>query len=516
MNSISCKQFTDYLIRRAEHFDTDIIRDITPTQGWVGHVSTGMFPAGDGNTRQWDKFHRVQPDMSGAWSDVTAGNCVGTPCDPDETEIGFGYTQEEYTLQTKSYKTQLFCFDLILSADRAKEQFAHLVNILREATSIIISDRHRTEAFRMAGRTVVTWGTVSGAALTPITWTETGNLITLTPAGGELPSSIVTIEMLQRFVQPLILEGYGGMNPLPNQMFEYVTDLETAWNLREGNAALVASYQFTDFAQGGKLYKYGITDAIGNFGIRIDPTPMRFLVDQGVLYRVFPYVNQAAAGGYGNAGIQGVVNDDYVNAPYQIDFIWHRMAMKSLVRDTMQINPMMPFAQRDFGGRWQFVMDNLGADSCGCVIANPRRNKGMFLADFAMATKPERPEWVVAILQDRQRSCVTEQEPCAGFVPASYQAQDYSSANDACESLACDTICDATGPYDLEASSIECNGFNVAHPGATGIANPAALIQWLNDNLGELGTWASGDTDDIVCLTGCACQTIVVPVTCQA
>jgi hypothetical protein len=506
MNSISCKQFTDYLIRRAEHFDTDIIRDVTPTQGWVGHVSTGMFPPGDGVTRQWDRFHRVQPDMSDAWSDVTAADCTGTPCDPDETEIGFGYTQEEYTLQQKSYKTQLFCFDLILSADRAKEQFAHLVNILREATSIIISDRHRCEAFRNAGTRVATWaGGVALPTLDP--YVETGNLITLVPAN--IPTSILTIEMLQRFVQPLILEGYGGSNPLPNQMFEYVTDLETAWNLREGNATLTNSYRFTDFAQGGKLYKYGITDAIGNFGLRIDPTPLRFLESEGTLYRVFPYENQAAAGGYGNAGIQGVVNDDYVNAPYQIDFIWHRMAMRSLVRDPMQINPMMPFAQRDFGGRWQFVMDNLGADAQGCVIENKRRNKGLFLADFVMATKPERPEWVVAIMHDRQRSCVTEDTPCAGFVPASYSAQNYSSANDACETTL--TITKGAGAYaiTIPASTILCNGYNVAHPDSGALANFAAVLAWVQANLSELGTW--GDADPDLTLTGAVCQTVSIP-----
>lgn len=508
MNSISCKEFTDYLIRRAEHFDTDIIRDITPTQGWVGHVSTGMFPAGDGNTRQFDKFHRVQPDVSGAWEDVVAGDCVGTPCDPTETEIGFGYTQEEYTLQQKSYKTQLFCFDLILSADRAKEQFAQLVNILREATSIIISDRHRTEAFRMAGRRVLTW---NATALPAFTYTETGNLITMTPSA--LPTSIPTIEMLQRFVQPLILEGYGGSNPLPNGMYEYVTDLETAWNLREGNAALTNLYRFTDFKEGGDLYKYGITDSIGNFGIRIDPTPMRFLEDGGTLYRVFPYENQAAAGGYGNAGIQGVVNDDYVNAPYQIDFIWHRMAMKSMTRDTMQINSLMPFAQRDFGGRWQFVMDNLGADAQGCVIENKRRNKGLFLADFAMATKPERPEWVVAILQDRQRSCVTEQTPCAGFTPASYSAQNYSSANDACETVLTIALVEDVGNYSISASAITCNGVNIAHPSATGLADRDAVVTWLTTNLSELGTWGAGAAADEVTLTGAVCQSLTLPFT---
>ena len=507
MASISCKQFSDYLIRRAEHFDSDIVKDITPTQGWVGHVSTGSFPSGDGVTRQFDKFHRVQPDLSGAWENVTADGCVGTPCDPSETEIGFGYTQEQYSLQTKSYKTQLFCFDLIMSADRAKEQFSHLINILKDSSSIIVSDRMKTEAFRIAGNKVLTGLTGTGVNI-PFTYTSTGNLITMTP--NALPDSILTIDILQRWVQPLILEGYGGANPLPNQMFELVTDMETAWNLREGNSSLTNSFQFTDFAQGGQLYKYGITDAIGNFGIRVDPAPMRFIETAGTLHRVFPYENGAAAGGYGGSGIKGNVNQDYIDAPYQIDFIHHRMAMKSLTRSTEQINSMMPFAQRDFGGNWQFVMDNLGADANGCVIENKRRNKGMFIADYSMATKPERPEWEVAILSARQRSCATVVAKCAEFVPATYNAQNYSSSNDACENTVVVTKGAGAYPITIDASSVTCNGVNVAHAASASLANQTAVLSFLNTELSELGSWVASGASNVA-LEGAVCTAVTIP-----
>ncbi len=507
MASISCKQFSDYLIRRAEHFDSDIIKDITPTQGWIGHVSTGPFPAGEGVTRQFDKFHRVQPDMSAAWSDVTSTGCVGTPCDKTETEIGFGYTQEEYSLQEKSYKTQMFCFDLIMSADRAKEQFGHLIEILRDSSSTIISDRMKTEAFRIAGNKVLTGLTGIGVNI-PFTYTSTGNLITVTP--NALPDSVLTIDILQRWVQPLIFEGYTGAAGLPNSMFELVTDFETAWNLREGNSSLTNSFQFTDFAQGGQLYKYGITDAIGNFGIRIDAAPMRFLETGGVLHRVFPYKNQAASGGYGGAGIQGVVNQDYIDAPYQIDFIHHRMAMKSMTRSTEVINSMMPFAQRDFGGKWQFVMDNLGADANGCVIENKRRNKGMFIADYSMATKPERPEWEVAILSKRQRSCAAVTSVCTEFTPATYTAQDYSSSNEACENTVVITKGAGAYPITIDASSITCNGYNVAHAASASLANQAAVLSFLNTELSELGSWVASGASNVA-LEGAVCTAVTIP-----
>src|SRR6266516_4224403 len=133
----------------------------------------------------------------------------------------------------------------------------------------------------------------------------------------------------------------GALGAVPDMppIFELVTDLETSHRLREGNPALTNNFRFTDFVQGGALFKYGITDSIGNFGIRLDPFPLRYLItNDNKLRRVLPYTNVAASGGYGGSGIKGNVNQDYIDAPAQVDFIWNRMAMRSLVRDTMEIN----------------------------------------------------------------------------------------------------------------------------------------------------------------------------------
>jgi hypothetical protein len=105
--NLSCKQFTDFLIRRSEHLDDTIIKDITPTDGWIGHVSTGSFPALDGISHTFDRIARVYPDLSGAWEDVAVDSCITTssPCDPTEKKIGFGSIRDSYNLQRKSYGT---------------------------------------------------------------------------------------------------------------------------------------------------------------------------------------------------------------------------------------------------------------------------------------------------------------------------------------------------------------------------------------------------------------------------
>src|SRR5574343_613514 len=149
MADIKCAQFTDFLIRRSEHLDDEILRDLTPASTVIGMVETGKFKAEDGTSHTFDKFNRVFPDMSEAWEDVEGGHCQGTPCDPTETKIGMGYTRDSYKLQQKSYATDLFCYDNVMSADRAKQQFSHTVGVLRDATDLINSNRLRNEMFRI-------------------------------------------------------------------------------------------------------------------------------------------------------------------------------------------------------------------------------------------------------------------------------------------------------------------------------------------------------------------------------
>ena len=116
--------------------------------------------------------------------------------------------------------------------------------------------------------------------------------------------------------------------------------------------------------------------------------------------------------------------------------------MRSLMRDNTSINPMMPFAARNFGGRWQFVMDNL---TCGTAVAkdaagnditvpiavdNSRRNKGKFIADFSYATQAQFPEYVEVFLHLREQPCIVGVSTCAAT--PDYVEQDYGSANDPC------------------------------------------------------------------------------------
>jgi len=432
---ISCADFTSIIMRRTEHLDEEILKDVTPIGSINGMVETGQFKPFDGVSHTYDRFNRVAVDHSTAWADVSDTSCVGTPCDPSETKICFGSTRDEYHLETKSFASDLFCYDQMLTLDRAKEHYANAVEQLRDAQQLIIGNRIRSEMFRIAG---YHWacGGANPSGLTAFTFTETGNLINVIPSA--LPTSKMVVNMLKRRLQLQILQGACGKTPKdqPPEL-EVMTDMETIWDLIQGDSNTADKWQFQNFSSGSVEYnKYGWAGRVGNFNLKADLHPIRFqlLANGTTLNQVFPYANEAAS-----VGIRGAVNQAYIDAPYQVTFIWHRRGMKQLVLDAAQVHPMMPFVPRSFGGKWQFVMDNLtcgtAVDANGLIIPiavdNSRRNKGKFIADFRFSTKRQFPEYVEAFLHLREGACVIPVPLCS--TPPDYVTQDYSSECEPCE-----------------------------------------------------------------------------------
>jgi len=443
MASISCAAFSNIIARRTEHLDEELLYDITPIGNLNSMVETGTFQPFDGSSHTYDRFNRVAVNQSADWADVNDKCCIGTPCDPTETKICFGSTRDEYHLETKSFATDLFCYDQMLTMDRAKEWYANAVTQLKDAQQLIVGNRIRTEMFRIAGyHWLAGGGNASG--LTPFTITsDTNNLTDITITG--LPTSKLVVNMLKRRLQTQILNGATGkmaMDQPPS--LEVLTDMETIWELIQGDTNVSDHWRFEEFAFGSvEFNKYGWSGRVGNFNLKADLHPIRFqILANGHLQQVFPYENIQASGSSADgwcSGIKGIVNEVYINAPIQATFIWHRRAMKQLVLDAAQVHPMMPFVPRSFGGKWQFVMDNLtcgtAVDANGLIIPiavdNSRRNKGKFIADFKFSTKKQYPEFAEVFLHLRESAIVVEVPPCdAG--PA-YVTQQYDSACLTCD-----------------------------------------------------------------------------------
>lgn len=444
-----CNSYFSYLFDRTPHWDTDILQDWYPTDdAWIGQVMTTPWDPFTGTEHVYDRLHFAAPDLTAGWNlfdtqsmltnnglgEAVQGEGCTTACSREETCVAWGDTRKTYGRYTKSFATRPFCFDEINTRARAKEQLASIVKGLKDVTKQVQSDFLRTAAMFFADKIYIAGQDMLEVDITPSTFSNNA-LTTIDITSGELPTSELTIQYLQRFYEPLEAEGYFRNKYVVDGMFKLITDPITSQQLTAGNPTLQSLYRFTDFQKGGELFKYGIKRAIGNFGIAWDSWPARFYWDEGagVLRRVWPFVNISAGDPGGpTMGIKKVPNTQWIRAPYQISYIWHPEAMRRLTPHLESVNPEMPFLTRDLAGKWNFIGGNrdrmfqLTDPSTGdtCVIDNKRGNQGAFFADFEAGIKFERPELIRGILHLREPGCVTDKVPCS--TPPSYVLQPYT------------------------------------------------------------------------------------------
>lgn len=539
---VSCSEFTQFLVDQQPYYDKYIIKDIRPTEGWVAHVKSGTFEAWSGVQHVRDRFNHVFPNVTKQWVPTTSAGCLGTPCDKNEHLIGWGSTRLTYFLEEQSWQTPLLCFDQEMHLTGARQQWSYIISdILKPATVYIMSNFLRKRGAQYVDNKFIA-NRNFGASSSNFTfnWVVVGDEeIYLDTNAPPTNTFKLTPQMLQRMVEPLLRIGYMGKSPFDTArppMLQLVTDTQVIWELDRlggqqgigGTPSIAGNWRFTDWDMASKYWAYGFSGQIGNYAARVDPLGLRFnfvgVVGGNYRYQVvLPYRNVPSSGAGSQAGLKSIANPDFDNAQFTFSYIWHPEIINVLVSEAMPVNPEMPFAARNFGGKWQFAMDNLGADQNGCVIENKRRNKGQFIADFKQAVAPDHTEFGVLIWHKREPACVIEINNCAA--DPGYPAQSYSSANSGCIPNTSGTsptptnvtvtftpnLSNQTTPssYIIPQNSALCEGAPVQHQGISGSTTLAALVVQLNSALGVLGTWAvaSGTT---ISVTG-PCATVAIP-----
>jgi len=449
MATISCQKFTQYLVDQLPVYDRLILSDIRPTDSWILNVDTGTFEAYSGVEHTLDRFRHVFPNTTKVWNRTTDASCVGTPCDKTEHCIGWGASRITYFLEEQSWQTPLLCFDQEMHVTKAKEHFRQIISdILRPATTDIMSNFLRKRALQFADKKFIANRTMTEFTFV---WTVVGDEEIFFDCSAN-PATVFKLvpQMLQSRFEPLMRRGYGGMNPFKETApyIELVTDISTAWELDKlggqtgvgGVPSVSGNWRFTQWDSANAYWRYGFSGQIGNFMVRCDPMGLRFnfVRDLGAgvganrfRYQVIlPYVNQVTSGAGGDPGLGSVENPDFDRAQFRITYIWHKKGLQALVADATPVNPEMPFSSRNFGGKWQFVMDNLGTGVNGCVVENKRRNKGQFIADFKLAIRPLYTEFINVFFHRGEPFCVPEISNCSA--DPGYPTQTYNSCNAVC------------------------------------------------------------------------------------
>lgn len=498
---ITSQEFVNILLTELPVYTREILRDVRPTDMLAAHVSAGTWDPFSGVSQYQDRLTHVYPNTTAAWETVTDDSCTGAPCDPAMNEICWGWKRVSFSQQRQSWKSPLLCFDQMISATKAVENIEYYVSgILRPASAAITSQYVRQKALELAGKKLLANSTMSSFTYT---WEQDGNQqIFMTPSA--LPTSKLTPEMIKRQIPYLRNIGYFGKwtnDPFfggYDQFAELITDDDTCWELDKiaANQRVSDLWRFQMWDAAHEYYKYGMGGQIGNYMTHVDPFCLRF--NKNTYYSgttklqlVLPYRNDAAV----TAGLGDTVNDDYLNAQYQISYIWHRFSWELLYQKLESINPMMPFLNRDLSGQWQFAINDLGQDCEGNTIANFRKNKGFFWADWRLAGRPRYTEFLVAILHMREPQNIYVIAPCAA--DPGYPTQFYQSNCDTCDNplVFFSPQADDSGHFVIAANSVTCNG-EVINNAAIDAASLAALVTALNSStlLGALGTWAADGT----------------------
>jgi hypothetical protein len=458
---IAACDFPQFLVDQTPRFDELVMEDIRPTDGWLLNVSTGTTPMGTPTEVTQDRFRHVFPNTTKQWNRVVANGpgCSGNPCDPAEHQIGWGADRLTWYAERQSWATPLLCYDQDMHITHAEEHIAQIISkILRPATTAISSNflrkRHLLWA-KQKNAANSNIGSIGTDGVFTYAWTLGG-----TNGDEEIyfdtsasPARIFKLvpQMLQRRFNQLMLRGYAGENPFKDTspFIELVSDMDTTWELEHlggqqgvggtDNPNVLGNWRFTQFDESTKYWRYGFSGQIANYMVRVDPMGLRFnyVSDLGAAvtnrYRyqiVLPYKNSITTGAGGSAGIGSDANPDYDRAQFSISQIHHKKGMELLVPDAKPLNPEMPFGHRDFGGKWMFVMDNLGADASGTVISNKRRNKGQFIADFKYYVRPMHYEFMEVFFHRREQFCVPEITNCS--TDPGYPSQNYQSGLPSC------------------------------------------------------------------------------------
>lgn len=380
---MSCEAVIDYLQRESGRVGPDIYSRVFTRSPWVGLIRRGTFPDGMGHTISVLTYERNAPVLAEpTWTTLTVNDGDITEsglCAPVATKIGVGNTLRTYNLARRVLEGPDFCVENIRFSFQLREQLTQVMNILTEYTLIEWEIRDRHEYLRL-----VKWKVSVNAGLTT-------SEATTAPYFGACPTSILTQGVLNRWRARLLRDGaadsaLGRANGAP--IFTLIVSYETSENLIFLNADI------RDDLRWGKpnelLAPFGVERSYRGFYHLIDAYPMRGTCAAGVFTETPAFSTQAAT-----KGQRAEVNQSWMDAPYEISFIFDPMVFEQLIpqpitnpANKFQFNPV------NYMGDWQArnIIDR---------ICNPDGTVIFHRGILAAASKPVHPERGVAFLHLR-------------------------------------------------------------------------------------------------------------------
>lgn len=439
----SCDFLRTNLAFQTPVYDERFLEDWKPLDAaFAGRHMTEVWKMGTGDTHIADRITIGQPDLQENWQTISSTECdANGPCDPPETLVSYGSLRSQHNMYQKRLKSQLFCLTQLRYNTKPSEQIAMIMKGLKKLPMMYVDDFLQVNAVRFQDTVQIcgdTFGTFTPDITAPVT-NINGQLTVINLGGaGNLPTSQLTFSYLDYLTATLDQEGYSDAGSgLPAGMFNLMTDKRSWFNLTNGNDSMKDMMALGDPQQASPLYKIGqgVQKPFGNYVPTLVRTPIRFQhMGNGLLNRVQPFTNVA-----GTTGTQRNVNAAWINARYQLTFIWHPKAIKLFTPDFKRAHEMVPTVNTALFGKWSFinpqgVLYYTMPDGTVCPKNNDEQLWFYWKCALEMGFQYMYPELIMPILHlvDGSGLDSTTDDPVCGDAPQ-YVAQNYSNSPDVCE-----------------------------------------------------------------------------------
>lgn len=382
---ITIGEANDFLSQDENRISGRIARSLAINSPWINVIETGTFASGVSAVQRSIVQEAVAPVLSQCnpqWG--------GFSCSLPPQTVCFGSTEYQYSPEQYFEKSCPFCLQTSFSAFRNAIKMVEMSYTDHIAT--LWNSWIRAKVFALSATKVVADSTATSFSQI------VSNGFATNFAPGRTPNSPLTFKFVKFLVNYLVntllagpeFQWGNGMDAC----FRLITDVQTVDNFRNDDAVRTDIRYIAAGGMAGdknRLLEYIWEGPYQGVCFGIDQSPIRAsgIRPNGTICCVEPFLT-----GEATQGTKRVVNPDWLSAPYQVSFL---IAKGTIVREIPEEylgEGLTTFERQNWGGKitWHNVKDN-----CDNITGN----KGFHYWNLASAFRPERPEFVIAILHTR-------------------------------------------------------------------------------------------------------------------
>lgn len=433
----SCTTFATNLAQQTYVFDKMFLKEWKPMDSpLIGRHETEVWEDGTGDTHYFDRIQIGQPDLTKNWAKISGEDCGTNSCNPPRTHIAFGTGRDSHYKEQIVLQSQLFCLTQLRHQTRPGEQITEIYRNVKQIPEMFTTEFLRNRATQLSTGIQVCGS--SFASFVPTVATVQNNLTVVDLTVPGLPTSELTWSYLNYLTTGVELEGYSKESGLPQGMYNLITDPRAWFRLTNGSADVKETMALGNPDAASQLYKVavdgGIQKPFGNIAPTLDKMPPRFQVLAGsILNRVYPYYNTTST-----TGTKRVKNPAYINAIYQLSYIWHPKAIKLWTAAFKKLHEKVPSVNSALYGQWTFLnqpglIKYTQPDGTECTLNNDMQNYFYWLCAMELGFQYKYPELIIPIfhLVDGSGKCSTVDAPVCCTAPQ-YVAQTYTDNPNEC------------------------------------------------------------------------------------